>query len=66
MADSYEWESEDIVVKRTERTAVYINTEGDLVIRQEDLVTRRDMVIVIPRGSVGIFTDKINDLFKQE
>jgi hypothetical protein len=66
MADSYEWESEDIVVKRTERTAVYINTEGDLVIRQEDLVTRRDMVIVIPRDSVGIFTDKINDLFKQE
>ena len=52
MAD-FDWigDKSAIVIKRTDATAVYINPDNDIVIRQENLM-EEDNVIIIPRSSV--------------
>jgi len=45
--------SADIVVKSVQAIAVYTNTSGDIVIRQQDPLNDDDSVIVIPRSSVS-------------
>jgi len=55
--NDWKWHEQDakesIVVPSVQAVAVYANTDGDIVIRQQNPMGEEDAVIVVPRSSVG-------------
>lgn len=61
--EQWSWNAEDadesIVIARVDAVAVYQNTKGDLVIRQQHPLGEDDAVLVIPRAHVPAFIQGI-------
>ncbi|CAB3889233.1 hypothetical protein LMG26788_03753 [Achromobacter pulmonis] len=54
--ENWSWDAEDasesIVIARVDAVAVYQNTNGDLVIRQQHPLGDDDAVVIVPRAHV--------------
>ena len=62
-AEEFSWNSDDsVVLQEQRRTAIYFNTRGELVIRQEaDWNEDTDTVLVIAKNNIPDFLDKLTD-----
>ena len=65
MSEIYDWNSQDpeagIVLRQQPATAVYLNTYGHLVLRQEDQYGDRDDCITIAPANVGAIAEAMFD-----
>jgi hypothetical protein len=60
--EDFDWSCDDVVLREQRKTAVYWNTVGDLVIRQERTWDENDdPFMVIAAGNVQEFLDAICD-----
>lgn len=61
----YDWSNslDDIVFQPNPAVAVYLNVDGDVVIRQQrDQYEDEDSVVIIPRGTVPALIRKISSV----
>jgi hypothetical protein len=69
MAD-FNWhgedEKEDIIIPRVDAIAVYTNSNGDVVIRQQDSMGDEDSIVIIPRLHVQTVIAAINHQLNDE
>ncbi len=52
MSNNFDWNSEDVIVKPVDAIAVYTNTNGDIVIRQQSPHNGEDQIVVVPVSHV--------------
>lgn len=64
----FDWNSEEgkanTVVQSVQAVAVYVNPDGDVVIRQQDLMGDEDSYVVIPRSNAKAIAKAISDAAK--
>lgn len=61
----YDWSksADDLVYPSRAAVAVYLNADGDLVIRQQrDIYEEEDSVVIIPREKAASLIQKISDV----
>lgn len=68
MAD-FDWHAgegkESIVVPQVDAVAVYSNTKGDIVIRQQHPMGEDDAVVIVPKRHVGALVAAIRKAAKE-
>ena len=64
----FNWHGEDadsVIVPQVQATAVYLNPNEDLVIRQQDILGEEDQLVIIPKIFLPKFLEKIAELQKE-
>ena len=66
-ASDFSWSDESlIVVKRVDAIAVYRNSEGDIVIRQERRTGEDDNVVIVPPQYAYTLLESIQRMLKTQ
>lgn len=61
MAD-FEWSGSDTIIRTTGAVAAYVNSYGDIVIRQQDPFGGDDGIIIVPVAIAERLIDRLCDL----
>ncbi len=65
MSEKFDWAATNLLFDNHQAVAVYLNTKGDLVIRQQsDYLTEEDALIIIPKAYLGALVYEINECIK--
>jgi hypothetical protein len=67
MANDFNWnDREDVVVQSVQAVAVYMNVNGEVVIRQEDPMGNEDAIIAVPRAQARALAKAITEAAKKD
>lgn len=68
MASDFDWsetDDNDLVAPSISATVAYLNSKGDIVIRQQGILGQEDAVIVLPTTYAGHLVARINQLLAE-